>query len=122
MNFTPNPEQIKGIVRWSVTMFGGVVAGWFAARGWLNAQQVMDILNSPTFAGIIVSLVGGAFSLMAHTQANAVKVVDAMPEVAGVLTRGTNAGAALAESIPSVTVAVVGTQAAAALAAKRTGL
>lgn len=118
MNFTPNPEQIKGIVRWSVTMFGGVVAGWFAARGWLNAQQVMDILNSPTFAGIIVSLVGGAFSLMAHTQANAVKVVDAMPEVAGVITKRTPEGAALVAAIPSETVALAGSQAAAQVASK----
>lgn len=118
MNFTPNPEQIKSLVRWAVTMFGGVVAGWFAAKGWLSAQQVMDILNSPTFVGIVVSLIGGGLSLATHTKANAIKVADSDTDVAGVVMKNTPAGAAIAAALPSPTVAVAGTQAAAQVASK----
>lgn len=111
-----NEEQVKSGVRWAVATFGGVVAGWFAAKGWFTIDQVTGVLNSPVFLSLAGSLIMGAWGLVTHTQKNAVNVVNNMPEVKGVVTNPTAAGVELAKSIPGPTVAVAGTTDAKAIA------
>lgn len=50
--------------------------------------------------------------------AEVVKIVDAMPDVAGVVTKSTIEGVALAKAVPSITVAPEGTIAASTIANK----
>jgi len=115
---TPNNEQIKSIIRWFVSTFGGAIAGWFAAKGWFTIDQVLSVLNSPTLLGIAASIGAAIWSLLTHTKGNAVAVADAIPDVAGVVMKATDEGKKIAETVPSETVAVEGTAAAAAVAAK----
>lgn len=116
--FTPNPEQIKSLLRWLVTMFGASIAGWFAAKGWFTSQQVLDALNSPVVAGLVVSLISAAMGLFTHTQANAVAVADAVPGNAGVIMKDTPEGRAIAAASVSPTIVVEGTPAAEVIASK----
>ncbi len=112
-----NEEQVKAAVRWIVSTFGAAIAGFFAGKGWFTVDQVMGFLNSGTFIGAVVSLAGLVWGMFVHTKANAVATVDAMPEVAGVLTKPTVEGVELAKSVPSPTVAPAGTVAATTIAA-----
>jgi hypothetical protein len=111
-----NEEQVKSGIRWLITTFGGVVAGFFAAKGWFTVDQVLSVLNSGTFIGVVTSGVILVWGLITHKKSNAVAVVNAMPEVQGVVTAPTADGRALANAVPSATVAVAGTQAAAQVA------
>jgi hypothetical protein len=85
-----NEEQIKSAVRWFITTFGGAIAGWFAAKGWLTADQVTAILDSSAFvsavAGFIVALIGFVWGMIAHTRKNAVAVVAAISPETKVVT------------------------------------
>ena len=111
-----NEEQVKSAIRWMVATFGGVVAGWFAAKGWFTIDQVEGVLNSPVFLSLAGSIVMGAWGLVTHTKTNTVAVVNSMPEVKGVVTAPTAAGVELAKAIPGPTVAVAGTTDAKAIA------
>lgn len=111
-----NQEQVKSLIRSLITTFGGMIAGFFAAKGWLTTDQVWAILNSPTLLAVATSLAMAIWGQFAHTKANAVAVVDAMPEVAGVVVKPTLAGDALIQSTQSPTVAPAGTTTAANLA------
>jgi hypothetical protein len=68
--------------------------------------------------GPLVTIAAGWWA--AHRSSKAVQVanVNAMPEVKGVVTTATPEGRALADAIPSPTVAAAGTPAAANVAAK----
>jgi uncharacterized membrane protein (DUF441 family) len=92
---------------------GGVIAGWFAAKGWLSADQVMSFLNSGTFIGLATSVVTLILGWLARTKPNLIKVVNSLPEVAAVITTKDQKGVALANSIPSNTVVAAGTPEAA---------
>lgn len=111
-----NQEQVKSAIRWVMTTFGTFVAGWFAAKGWFTVDQVVGVLNSPTVIGLITSGVMLAWGMITHTKTNAVAVVDKMNEVAGVVTKPTVDGRALANSVLSSTVVSSGTGAAANIA------
>jgi|SRR5882724_6214525 len=116
-----NPEQVKSAVRWLITMFGGVVAGWFAAKGWFTIDQVTSVLNSPTTLSLIVSIVVGIWGLFVHTQTNAIAVVDTIAKqpdspVKAVITEPTPDGRDLAASLPGNTTVVAGSAAAIAKA------
>ena len=116
-----NQEQLKSFVRSVLSTFGGVIAGWFAAKGWFTIDQVTSVINSPTTISIIVALVSGAWGLVVHTQANAVAVVDAIAKqpdspVKAIVTEPTAAGQALAASLPGNTTVVAGTLPAATVA------
>jgi hypothetical protein len=116
-----NTEQVKSAVRWLIATFGGVVAGWFAAKGWFTIDQVTSVLNSPTTVSIIASVIAGVWGLFVHTQQNAVAVVDTIAKqpdspVKAVVTEPTVAGRALADSIPGNTTVVAGSIAASTLA------
>lgn len=63
-----NDEQIKTSVRWFIATFGGMIAGWGAHAGWLNADQILAILNSQTFIGIAVGAAGLVWGLIARTK------------------------------------------------------
>lgn len=111
-----NAEQVKSTIRWFVATFGGMIAGWFAAKGWFTVDQVLTVLNNPTLIATAASLVMGAWGIFVHSKTNAVAVVDAMPEVAGVVTKPTVAGRDLAQAVPSSTVTPAGSPAAKSLA------
>lgn len=111
-----NEEQVKSGVRWVISTFGGVVAGWFAAKGWFTIDQVTGLLNSPLVISGLSTLGVLIWGLITHTKTNMVAVVDKMPEVAGVVTKPTAAGQELAMSVPSPTVVPAGTTAAADVA------
>ena len=111
-----NPDQIKSLVRSLVGTFGGMIAGWFAAKGWFTVDQVLSVLNSPTVIGIVSSVVMAAWGLFTHTTVNTVAAANALPQVAGVITMPTVEGRALAEAIPDKSVAVAGSVDAATVA------
>lgn len=119
---TVNPEVIKSAIRWTITTFGALAAGWFAHSGYITADQVMGILNSPVFASIAFSVISGVMGLFVHTQANAVAVVkeiakDPASPVAGIVTTNNTEGRELANKIndPAV-IAPAGTVAASMIA------
>lgn len=122
-----NTEQVKSAIRSLITTFGGVIAGWFAAKGWFTIDQVTSVLNSPTTLSILASVAAGIWGLVTHTQTNAVAVVDAIAKQPGspvkaVVTENTAAGNDLANAMPGNTTVVAGSQAAATVATLRTGL
>ncbi len=113
-----NPEQAKSAVRSLVATFGGLVAGWFAAKGWFTIDQVTSVLNSPTTISLLASVAVFVWGMFTHTEKNAVAVVDTIAKqpdsaVKGVLTEPTPAGRELAEAMPGSTTVVAGTPAAA---------
>ena len=116
----PNAEQAKSAVSWFVTTFGAGLAGFIAGKGWASTQQVMSLLNSPEFMSAavwaVMTLPTLAWGLYVHTKKYATEVVDAIPEVKGVVTDSSPAGLALAKSIPSATVTTEGTKSAASVA------
>ena len=100
---------------------GGVVAGWFAAKGWFTIDQVTSVLNSPTTLSVIVSIASLVWGMFTHTQTNAVAVVDTIAKqpdspVKAVVVEPTAEGKALAETMPGNTTVVAGTVAAASVA------
>lgn len=111
-----NQEQVKSAVRWVLATFGGVIGGFFIGKGWVTADQVASVLSNDTVIALItsgvVALVGLIWGQVIHTEAAAVATVDAIPAVAGVVTKPTPEGRALAATTPSETVATAGTPAA----------
>lgn len=112
-----NSEQLQDIVRHLITTFGGAVAGWGAAKGWLSAEQILAILNSQTFVGLVVGAIGAIWGLVSRTKKNIVGAAAALPEVKGVVTEATIAGRNLADTVPSDAVAPAGSPEAAKVAA-----
>ena len=116
-----NPEQAKSSARWFVATFGGVAAGWFAAKGWFTIDQVTSVLNSETTISLLASAAVFVWGLFVHTQKNAVAIVDTIAKqpdspVKAVLADDTKAGKELAESLPGNTTVVAGTFEASKLA------
>jgi hypothetical protein len=116
----PNAEQTKSAVSWVFTTFGAGIAGFVAGKGWASTQTVMNILSNQQFITIVSSAVMTVgpliWGLYVHTKKYATEVVDAIPEVKGVITEASADGMALAKSIPSPTVTTAGTPAAIAVA------
>lgn len=50
-------EQITSAVRWAITLLAGLVAGWFASKGWFTHEQVMSLFTSETVIAFLASLV-----------------------------------------------------------------
>lgn len=92
-----NSEQLQDIVRHLITTFGGAIAGWGAARGWLTAEQILSILNSQTFIGLVVGGIGAIWGIISRTKKNQVNAVAALPEVKAVVTERTTSGVQLAD-------------------------
>lgn len=118
-------EQTKGAVRWLLALVAGVVAGWVAKSGFITADQVTSFFTNEVVVGWLASAISAgialAWSLITHTDKNAVLVVDTIAKqpdspVKAVLTEPTPAGQALAASIPGNTTVVAGTSAAVTMA------
>jgi hypothetical protein len=118
-----NVEQAKSGVRWIVATFGGVAAGWFAAKGWFTFDQVTSVLTSETTVSLLASVAVGIWGLFVHSQTNAIAVVDTLAKqpdtgVKAVITDATPAGRDIAAAMPGNTTVVAGTDAAVAAALK----
>lgn len=116
-----NPEIVKGQIRSVLIAVGGLVAGWFAARGWVSEQQVTAVLSSPVFAAVITMASGFIWSAVTHTEHNAVAVVTKIAEdpaspVRGVIMEPTVEGMKIAHAISGPVVSA-GTSSARDLAA-----
>jgi hypothetical protein len=109
----PNAEQAKSMASWLVTTFGAGITGFVVAKGWASTQSVTALLNSQYFMDALIwaimTLPTLVWGLYVHTKKYATEVVDAIPEVRGVITDRTPAGIALAKAIPSDTVTTAGT-------------
>jgi len=115
-----NQSQVASAIRWLVTAFGAVIAGWIAGKGWASANDVLGVLSSDTFIqgiGAVIALVSLVWGLFRHTEANQVAAVNKMDTVAGVITKDTPEGKKLAKAVPGSTVAPEGSPAAKAVAA-----
>lgn len=106
-----NVEQVKSAVRWLIATFGPfLIAHGYATSGTLELA-----------GGVIVSLAPLIWSMLVHTQANAVAVVDTIAKqpdspVKAVITTPTSAGAQLAGSLPGNQTVVAGSPVAINLA------
>lgn len=101
-----NAEQIKSIARW----FGATAAG-----GILIQKLGLSLDQIPGVVDAIIALATAALAVwgyLAHSEKAVVIAAQSMPNVAGVVTTNTLAGAALAESVPSEAVQSAGTTAA----------
>lgn len=76
-----NREQTKSLIRTLVATFGGMISGYFAAKGWIDAGTVMGILNSETFISLAASIVVGAWGILEKTRAGLVTAAARVPEV-----------------------------------------
>lgn len=83
---------------------GGLIGGW------LTDSLLTEIL------GAVFTLGAAAWSIWAWRTARIISITNAKEEVAGVILKPTPDGVALANSIPSKTVAVSGTVDAAVVA------
>jgi hypothetical protein len=112
-----NIEQAKSGIRWLITTFGGVIAGWFAAKGYFTIDQVTSVLSSETTVSLLASIGVGIWGLFVHSQTNAITVVDTIAKqpdspVKAISTEPTVEGQALASSLPGNTTVVAGSVAA----------
>ena len=106
-----NTEQVKSAVRWVITTFGPILISY----GYVTAGT-LEMLG-----GAVISIVPLIWSMLTHTQANAVAVVDTIAKqpnspVKAVVTESTRAGVELANAMPGNTTVVAGTNAAVDLA------
>lgn len=106
-----NAEQVKSAVRWMIATFGPIII----SHGYASASTLEMI------GGAVVSLIPLIFSMLNHTQSNAVAVVATIAEdptspVKGVVTTNTAEGRALARDTPSDTIVTAGTPEATAIA------
>jgi hypothetical protein len=106
-----NVEQVKSAVRWIIATFGP----FLIAHGYMSDSTLTLI------SGAIISLIPLAWSMLTHTQTNAVAVVDTLAKepdtgVKAVIADSTAAGKALAVAMPGNTTVVAGTVAAAEVA------
>lgn len=78
---------------------------------------MLSLLNSEAFVGLLTSMAAWGWSMWDRSKARMVAAVNAMPEVAAVLTKPTADGVRLANALPDVpTVVPAGTRQAADLA------
>ena len=117
-----NQEQVKSAIRWGVTAFGGIFAGYIAGKGWASANDILGVVQSDTFiqgVSAVITLGGLVWGLFAHKEKNVIAAANNMPNVAGVITKDTVAGQDLAKSVPSSGVTAAGTAKAASIAKAR---
>ena len=117
-----NEEQVKSDIRTFLASIGGIIIGWFASKGYElspeTTKSIINLLQSPEFIGIAISIMTGIWGHLTHTHVNAVAVADKIPAVAGVVTKPTVEGRALATAVTSDTVAIAGSAQATKIAAK----
>lgn len=101
-----NPEQVKGLVNLVVGACGG---GGFIG-GWINTNLTVEVI------GALMVLGASGYQMWKLSRKNMTATVDKFPVVAGVILHPSPEGVAIANSIPSKTVAVSGTVDAAVVA------
>jgi len=104
-----NLEQIKSLIRWLQATVGPILI----SHGYVSSG------NLEMIAGVLISLAPLIWSMVVHTQTNAVAVVDTLAKkpdsgVKAVVTDNTEAGRTLASAMPGTTTVVEGTAAAVA--------
>ncbi len=100
-----NLSQTMAVVRWALA-----TAGPFLIQYGLSDSTVALI------AGAVFSATPFIWGIVTHSDANTVAAANALPDVAGVITKPTSAGAALAAAVPANTVVPAGTTQAQAIA------
>lgn len=101
-----NYEQYMGALRWAMAMGSGYAIG----KGW------GDAVTWTAISGAVASVAPLGWTLFRHTKVGTILAANSLPEVAGVITKPTEAGEALARETPAQTVTVAGTQTAAVIA------
>lgn len=99
-------EQFTAATRWSLNAIGV----YLLARGYGNAEIYSAI------GGLALSSTSFIWAMIRHTKVGTILAADNLPEVAGVITKSTSEGVALAQAAPSTTVVPTATSAAAAIA------
>lgn len=89
-------EQLKGFARWMLTLVGGLVAGFFASKGWFTVDQVMSVFNSETLIGLVVAGLSLVWNLVSKTKIGVAASAQALP------------GVQVASSDPKIVAAVPG--------------
>lgn len=110
-----NVEQAKTSIQWFITTFGGIVVGFAAGKGWVDADVLTAILNSPTFIAAAAAIAVGAWQFISRSRKNRVADVAAMPEVKGVVMEPVVANTDLIKKTPD-NVVPAGTSAATEMA------
>jgi hypothetical protein len=104
-------EQISGLVQRAL-MFG---AGFAVARGIISVEQATLLV------GALVTILGVLWSIKINTSAALTASVDGLATTKGVVTTNDVAGRAVADAVPSKTVATAGTLDAANIAKQNGG-
>lgn len=99
-------DQFLMAVRWALNLLGGFL---------MTHGYISDGFWEP-LSGLVISAVPFIWGLFAHSKVGTILAAQALPEVQGVITTATPAGAALADSVPSPQVVPAGTTQAAAVA------
>ncbi len=95
----PNLEQIKSIARDLLQIMGTLLV---AFKLFAVTEENWSVIT-----GAVLMLIPIIWGLFNHTQANAVAIAAAIPEVKRVVVEGTPAGEALAKSAGSTPSALV---------------
>ncbi len=93
-----NQEQYLGLFRDFLKLLGGA----------LVTNGIVTTADWTTWTGVLIAAAPIGWSVYEKTKARMIARVDAMPEVAGVVTKSTPEGKALAAENPSPTVAMAG--------------
>lgn len=78
-----NPEQLKSALRSVIIGVSGLVAGWFASRGWISTETITAILNSEVFGSILTAIVGAAWGVWAKTTPNLLVIAASVTDDKG---------------------------------------
>lgn len=108
----PNSEQLKQTLRAGIIALGGFLVG----KGWVTSETIQAVANSEVIIGLVVAAITWGWGYIARSNKNLVVAADSVPGVKGVVTNATQEGIALANSIPSPSVAPAGTTQAANVA------
>jgi hypothetical protein len=110
-----NIEQAKTTIQWFFTTFGAGIIGFAAGKGWVDADMMNALINSPTVITAIATVAVGVWQFVSRSKKNRVADVAAMPEVKGVVMEPVPAATPIVAKTPE-NVVPAGTQAATELA------
>jgi hypothetical protein len=116
----PSQDQVQSALRTLIVALGSALAGWAIAKGWITKEQASAVLSNQEVIGAATAVIlaglgsaasaaSGVWGLVVHKQVNMVAAVAAMPEVAKVEMKPTEAGVGIASAIanaPGVVVTV----------------
>ncbi len=97
-----NYEQFASALRWVSNGIGV----------YLISKGYGDNALWTSLSGVVLSVAPFVWSMIRHTKVGTLLAADALPEVAGVITKPTPEGAALAQATPKPTVVTAGSPSA----------